>query len=122
MSRRDPLVYVHHILDHAREARDMSANRSREDLDTDRMFELALIRLMEIIGEASRRIPEDFRIRYPLVPWLGMSNLRNRLIHGYDQVDFNRLWGIVENELSPMIEQMEAVLALEERSGCRHLG
>ena len=122
MSRRDPIVYVHHILDHARDARDMSENRSREDLDTDRMFELALVRLMEIIGEASRRIPEDFQIRYPLVPWLGMSDLRNRLIHGYDQINFDRLWEIIENELSPRIEQMEAILAREESSGCQHLG
>ena len=70
MSRHDPMVCVHHMLDHAREAVEMVRNRFRQDLDTDRMLTLALVRLMEVVGEAATRIPEEFRSRHPQVPWL----------------------------------------------------
>ncbi len=111
MSRRDPLVYVHHMLDHAREAREMTRNRSREDLDADRMLNLALVRLMEVVGEASRRVPDDFRSRFPDVQWRDTADFRNRLIHGYDRINFNVLWDVVQNELPPLIEQLETIIA-----------
>jgi uncharacterized protein with HEPN domain len=68
MSRHDPLVRVHHMLDHAREAVEMVRNRSRTDLDTDRMLNLALVRLMEVVGEAAAWVPEEFQSRHPQVP------------------------------------------------------
>ena len=91
MSRRDPRVYIHHMLDHAMEALEMTRGRSREDLDADRMLNLSLVRLMEMVDESSRRVPQDFRARYPDVPWRDTSDLRNRLIHAYDEVDFDTL-------------------------------
>ena len=61
MSRRNPLDYVRHMLDHAEEALNMVRGRSREDLDGDRMLNLALVRLVKVVGEASRHLPEEFR-------------------------------------------------------------
>ena len=113
MSRRDPLVFVHHMLDHALEAREMTKDRSRADLDADRMLNLALVRLMEVVGEASRRVPEDFRARYPHVPWRGTADFRNRLIHAYDEIDFDVLWAIIQENLPPLIEQLETIIAEE---------
>lgn len=110
MSRRDPRVYIHHMIDHASEALEMTRGRLREDLDTDRTLELSLVRLMEVVGEASRRVPQDFRDRYPNVPWRETSDLRNRLIHAYDEVDFNTLWEIIRDQVPPLIEQLEAIL------------
>ena len=110
MSRRDPRVYIHHMLDHAAEALEMTQGRSRADLDTDRMLNLSLVRLMEVLGEASRRVPPDFRSRYPNAPWRQTSDLRNRLIHAYDEVDFDTLWEIIRDEVPPLIEQLEAIL------------
>ena len=107
MSRRDPRVYIHHMLDHAIEASEMVQSRSREDLDTDRMLNLALVRLMEVVGEASRRVPQE---RYPDVPWRQTSDLRNRLIHVYDEINFDTLWEIIRDQVPPLIEQLEAIL------------
>lgn len=111
MSRRDPFVYLRHMLDHAQEARDMIVGRSRADLDSNRMLNLALVRLLEVIGEASRRVPDEFRARFPDVPWRDTSDFRNRLIHGYDEIDFDTVWEIAKSDLSPLISQLEAIIA-----------
>ena len=110
MSRHDSVVSVHHMLDHAREATEMVRGRSRTDLDTDRMLNLALVRLMEVVGEAATRIPEEFRSRYPEVPWRDVADLRNRLIHGYDVVNLDILWTIIHDDVPLLIAKLEAIL------------
>jgi uncharacterized protein with HEPN domain len=109
MMRHDPMVSVHHMLDHAREAAKMARGRGRADLDTDRMLNLSLVRLVEIIGEAATRVPEEFRGRHAGVPWRETVGMRNRLIHGYDTVDFDILWTIIQGDLPPLIAQLEGV-------------
>lgn len=110
MTRHNPMVPVHHMLDHAREAVDMTRGRTRADLDRDRLLNLALVRLVEVIGEAASRVPEEFRSRYPEVPWRQTVGIRNRLIHGYDSVNFDILWTIVQEDLPPLIEQLQRIL------------
>lgn len=91
MPRRDTLLTLLQMYDHAAEALDMVQNRVRADLDSDRMLNLALVRLLEILGEAANRIPPEDRARYPQIPWPQLVGLRNRLIHEYDNVDFDIL-------------------------------
>ena len=86
MSRRETTVSLRHMLDHAREAVNLAQGKARADLDKDRMLNLSLVRLLEIIGEAASRIPKQERDLYPNVPWTEIVGLRNRLIHGYDEV------------------------------------
>jgi uncharacterized protein with HEPN domain len=68
---------------------------------------LSLVRLLEIVGEAASRMPLEERIRYPDIPWAEIVGLRNRLIHGYDSVDFDILWQILSKDLPPLIEALE---------------
>ncbi|RPH53903.1 DUF86 domain-containing protein [bacterium] len=96
--------------DHAREALDMARGQVRADLDSDRKLNLALVRLLEIIGEAANRIPLDERARYPQVPWPQLVSLRNRLIHGYDSVDFDILWQIVTQDLPILVDELEKIV------------
>jgi uncharacterized protein with HEPN domain len=110
MARRDPVVSVHHMLDHAREAVEMGRTRVRADLDADRLLNLALVRLVEIIGEAASRVPEEFRARHPEVPWAQVVGMRNRLIHGYDAVNFDILWAIIKEDLPPLVGRLEAII------------
>ncbi len=110
MSRHDPLVSVHQMLDHAREAVAMIRGRSRADLDTDRQLNLALVRLVEVVGEAAARVPEDFRCRYSQVPWRQTVALRNRLIHGYDVIDFDILWNILNQDLPELIKTLVVIV------------
>lgn len=95
------------MLDHAREAVEMAKAHKRADLDSDRQFNLALVRLLEIVGEAANRVPEDLRARLPGVPWSQIVGLRNRLIHGYDEVDFDILWQIVSEDLPGLIQALQ---------------
>jgi uncharacterized protein with HEPN domain len=99
------------MLDHAREAVSMVQGKARMDLDTDRKLNLAVVRLLEIFGEAAGRISKEERDRYSTIPWAEMVGLRNRLIHGYDEVDLDILWQIVTADLPPLIKNLEKLLS-----------
>jgi uncharacterized protein with HEPN domain len=109
MSRRDQIPLTQ-MLGYAREAVKLASGKSRGNLDTDRLFELALTRLLEVIGEAANRIPDEIQAVNPEIPWLQVIGLRNRLIHGYDSVDFDILWAIVKDDLPDLIRKLEKIL------------
>ena len=99
------------MLDAARRAIELAHGRSRADLDEQDVVALALTRLVEIVGEASRRVPEDVRRDHAEIPWRQIAGARDRLIHGYDEVDLDILWNIVTVRLPELVQQVEAVLA-----------
>jgi uncharacterized protein with HEPN domain len=111
MSRHDPALARQQMLDHAREAIEMVRGRDRCDLDSDRQLNLALTRLLEIIGEAAGRVPQAEWSLYPSVPWYEIVGLRNRLVHGYDSVDLGILWQTVLEDLPPLILALESGLS-----------
>lgn len=96
--------------DHAREAMTLAHGRTRRDLDSDRLLNLALVRLLEIVGEAAARVPDDVRVRHAAIPWPQVVGLRNRLIHGYDAVDFDILWQIVSADLPPLVAELDRIV------------
>jgi uncharacterized protein with HEPN domain len=110
MSRHDPVITLRQMLDHAREAAELSQGRSRADLDTDRVYSLAITRLLEILGEAARRFPREERERIPAIPWPKVVGLRDRIIHGYDVVDFDDVWDVLTTDLAPLIAALEEAL------------
>lgn len=110
MGRRDDRRRLQHMLDHAVEVVDMARGRSRSDLDADRQLNLSLVRLLEIVGEATSRVSKEFREHHRRIPWQDIIALRNRLIHGYDSVDFNILWDIVQHDVPLLISQLEQIL------------
>ena len=110
MTQHDDTARLRHMLDGAREAVAMAEDRTRADLDSNRMLELALVRLIEIVGEAAARVSEAGKTRIPLIPWRQVVGMRNRLIHGYDAVDRDVLWDTLHDDLPPLIEQLRAAL------------
>jgi len=107
MSQHNDEVRMRHMLDYSREALELSRDLSREDLDSDRVMELALVRLIEIIGEAASRVSEESRENNPEIPWFQIVSLRNRLVHGYDSVDLDILWEIIQGDLPDLISKLE---------------
>lgn len=99
------------MLVYAREAAQAARGRCRGDLETDRFFCLGLQRLVEIIGEAARRVSHETQLQYPQVPWKQVVGMRNRLIHGYDVVDADVLWDTVLVDLPPLVDSLEMILA-----------
>ncbi len=110
MSRHEDPPRLSHMLDHAVEAVEMTHGKTRSDLDGDRQLNLALIRLLEIVGEAAARISKETRELHSDIPWEEIIGLRNRLIHGYDQVDFDILWEIIQGDLPPLIVRLRQIL------------
>lgn len=110
MSKHDPNIVLNQILSHSREAVELCKGKTRSDLDSDRLLNLALTRLIEIIGEAANRIPIEIQIQYSDIPWFHMVGARNRLIHGYDNVDFDILWIIVSKDLPDIIHKLEMII------------
>jgi uncharacterized protein with HEPN domain len=113
MSKHDDRISMRHMLDHAREACAMAHGRKRSDLDSNRMLQLALTRLVEIIGEAASRVSMPTRENHRAIPWPDIVGMRGRLIHGYDVVDLNLLWDTVGADLPPLIAQLEAIIEEE---------
>ena len=103
-------VRLRHMLDAANEALSFVAEKSRIELDMDRALALALVKSLEIIGEAASRISPDFRSQSPDLPWTDLVAMRNRLIHAYFDVNLDIVWQTVTDELPPLVKLLEQLL------------
>ena len=110
MPRGNDGVRHHHMLDAARKAVAFTQGRARADLDADEVLALALVRLLEILGEAAKGVSADFRRKHPRIPWTEMAGTRDRLIHGYFDVDFDVVWAIISSDLPPLIAALEKLI------------
>jgi len=111
---KDDLVRLRHMLDSAMEAVELIQGKSRADLDTNRVVSLALVRLMEIVGEAANRVTTATRLQYPGIPWSQIVSLRHRLIHGYDTINLDILWKILTEDLPALITQLKRIIKSQE--------
>ncbi len=96
--------------DYAAEAVDLLGDRTIEELGQDRILQLALVRLVEVIGEAASHVPTEFREQHPAVPWREAIAMRNLLVHGYDLIEHEILWETVRSDLPPLVEQLGIIL------------
>lgn len=108
--RRDDQALLTDILESAREAVDYAANMAATALEEDRMRLLAIVRLLEVIGEAASGISEPFRQQHPELPWRQMIATRNRLIHGYADVDPAVVARIAQGNLPAVVMALEGIL------------
>jgi uncharacterized protein with HEPN domain len=97
--RRDVLDFFDDIVGAMEAALEFVAGMDAEAFHTDRKTAFAVVRALEIVGEATKRIPESVRVRYPTVPWRQMAGMRDRLIHGYATVDLNIVWQTVMEDI-----------------------
>ncbi len=111
--RKDDVIRLRHMLDYARKAAQFTSGRNRADLDSDEMLSMETIHSIEIIGEAVRTISQETRDLHPEIPWDQISGTRNRLAHGYIDVDLDIIWSIVTKDLPPLIKNLEKALIEE---------
>ncbi len=100
-------IQLRHMLDATREALAFTSDKTRSDLDSNRMLSLALIHLLEIIGEAANGVSNNFRESLPEIPWNFIIKMRNRLIHGYFDVDLDIVWQTISTDLPALLKQLE---------------
>lgn len=110
MSRHDVQKALQHMLEHARESIALAKGRKRKDLEQDRVFNLAQARLLEIVGEAANRVPVEFQMEHDEIEWSQIVSLRNRLIHGYDSLDFDIMWSIIRTDLPDLVKKLEKIV------------
>ena len=106
----DDLTRVRHMLEAAENARRFISGKSRADLDTDPMLLFALVRAIEIIGEAASRVSAEQRTTSPTVPWTAITAMRNRLIHAYFDIDRDIVWRTVTEEIPSLQSQLLQLL------------
>ena len=99
------------MLDAVREAQGFAATRSRSDLDHDRQLLLALVKAVEIVGEAATRVSTETRLEHPKIPWQDIVAMHDRLTHGYYDIDLDIVWSTVTEDLPPLAEELDRVLA-----------
>ena len=112
---KDDATKLHHIVDAAQEAMRFIEGKTRAELDSDRMLNLSLVRLLEIIGEAARGISNEMRESNPEVPWRKMTGMRDRLIHGYYEVNLDVVWETINTDLPPLVQQLKSILAAGDK-------
>lgn len=100
-------VRLRHMLDSAREAVSFVQDGSRGSLEGDRQLVLALVKSIEIIGEAASNVTDECRKGYPSIPWRDIVGMRNRLIHAYFDIDLDVLWSTAAEDLPPLIAELE---------------
>jgi len=100
-------IRLRHMLDYSREAVEIAKEATRTELDTNRLLELALVRLLELVGEAAGRVSPGAQANYSEIPWSLIVGMRNRLIHGYDAVDHDVLWDTLTEDLPRLIDELE---------------
>ncbi len=110
MPTKEDITRLRHMLDAARDAMDFVRGRARSDLDTDRQLTAALLRKLEVVGEASKRVSDEFRASHPELPWDKMAKTRDRVIHGYDNLDHDIIWDIVTADLPGVVAALERIL------------
>ena len=127
MSPLDPrerdLVKCEDMRIYAERATKFVGARSLQEFLSDDLVQAAVIRCIEVVGEAARQISEDTRRRAPGIPWAQIVGMRNILAHDYGAVDLERVYTVVTRDLSDLLEHMhELISSLEEELGWREDG
>jgi len=106
-------IRMRHMVDAAEQAMGFARGRSRADLDNDLMLAFALVKAIEIVGEAANQVTSTTRDRCPSIPWQEIVGMRHRLIHAYFDINHDVLWQTVQHDLPSLISALKQALQEE---------
>ena len=113
MSIIDDYTRLQHMRDAAQEAITFIQGVQRLEFESNRLLVIALVKEIEIIGEAANHISSDCQSRYPEIPWRAMIGMRNRLVHAYFEIDLELVWQVVTQELPNLLPKLESAILSE---------
>jgi uncharacterized protein with HEPN domain len=107
--RAEDRVRLRHMVEAAESAVQFLAGRQRADLDQDRMLLFAVVRAIEILGEAASQVSAETRATHAAIPWRAIIGMRNRLIHAYFEINTETVWQTVTQEIPVLLPQLRAL-------------
>jgi len=108
---KDPKEYIRHILDECSYIISVTENLLFDDFLEDETLKRAVVRSLEIIGEATKKIPADFKVKWNSIQWKNMAGMRDRLIHNYIGVNYAIVWDVMKNKIPDIHLQISVFLA-----------
>jgi len=112
--KKESLIFIEHILENIEDIETFSKGLSRENLETNILKQKAIIRSIEIIGEAVRNLSDSFKKKYPEIPWREIVGTRDKMIHNYFGVDLDIVWGIIKGDIFELKKQIKEILEKEK--------
>lgn len=110
---RDWREYLADVVNHCEFAVELAEQYDPEAMRTNTVARMALERILEIVGEAANRLPEEVRARYPEIPWRSMIGARHKIAHGYFNLDHNLLWRTAKEVIPQSLPRLREILLIE---------
>ena len=113
--KKDPIIFIKHISENIKSIENFSKGLSKANFLKDELKQNAIIRKLEVIGEATKNIPSSFRNKHPSVEWSKIAGLRDKLIHHYFGINLERVWTIIRRDLPKLKDDIKIILEKESK-------
>ena len=104
---------IRHMLEAIERIQQYASGLSRDQLSADTRTLDAIVWNLTVLGEAANHVPHVITLAYPQIPWPQIRGTRNRIVHGYDQIDFSIVWEVVQSELPPLVPVLQQIMTNE---------
>ncbi len=107
---KDPIIFIYHINDAIKDIEDFTKKTSKKKFLKDKKVQSAVVRQIEVIGEAVKNLPLEFKKKNSKIEWKAISGMRDKLIHHYFGVDFEKIWGVINKDIPLLKKEIKSIL------------